>query len=33
MYIQVNDLPKIGELKRLYPQLYRDQPVMVTAAR
>jgi peptide-methionine (S)-S-oxide reductase len=33
LYIQVNDLPKIGQLKRVYPQLYRDRPVMVTAAR
>lgn len=33
MYIQVNDLPKIAQLKQLYPQLYRDAPVMVTAAR
>ncbi|HEY4113636.1 MAG TPA: peptide-methionine (S)-S-oxide reductase MsrA [Rhizomicrobium sp.] len=29
-YIQVNDLPKIANLKRLYPTLYRDTPVMVT---
>jgi peptide-methionine (S)-S-oxide reductase len=33
LYIQVNDVPKIGHLKQLYPQLYRDRPVMVTAAR
>jgi peptide-methionine (S)-S-oxide reductase len=33
LYIQVNDLPKIEHLKKLYPQLYRDRPVMVTAAR
>ncbi len=32
-YIQVNDQPKIEHLKQLYPQLYRDRPVMVTAAR
>ncbi|HEY1962802.1 MAG TPA: peptide-methionine (S)-S-oxide reductase MsrA [Rhizomicrobium sp.] len=32
-YIQVNDLPKIAQLKQLYPQLYRNMPVMVTAAR
>jgi len=31
MYIVVNDLPKIGNLKRIYPGLYRDTPVMVTA--
>ena len=33
LYIQVNDLPKIEHLKRLYPQLYRGSPVMVTASR
>jgi peptide-methionine (S)-S-oxide reductase len=33
LYIQVNDLPKIEHLKKLYPQLYRDRPVMVTASR
>jgi peptide-methionine (S)-S-oxide reductase len=32
-YIQVNDAPKIVQLKRLLPQLYRDAPVMVTASR
>ena len=32
-YIVYNDLPKIDALKRVYPQMYRDQPVMVTAAR
>jgi peptide-methionine (S)-S-oxide reductase len=31
-YIVYNDLPKIGELKRLFPDLYRDDPVLVTAA-
>ncbi|MGD0191186.1 MAG: peptide-methionine (S)-S-oxide reductase MsrA [Rhizomicrobium sp.] len=30
MYIVVNDLPKIGNLKRIYPALYRDAPVMVS---
>ena len=30
MYILVNDLPKIGNLKRIYPELYRDTPVMVS---
>jgi peptide-methionine (S)-S-oxide reductase len=29
-YIFVNDLPKIANLKRLFPQDYRDQPVMTT---
>jgi len=33
LYIQFNDLPKIAALKRLYANLYRDAPVMVTAAR
>jgi peptide-methionine (S)-S-oxide reductase len=28
-YIVYNDLPKIDNLKRFYPQLYRDKPVMV----
>ena len=31
-YIAFNDLPKIDALKRVYPQLYREKPVMVTAA-
>jgi peptide-methionine (S)-S-oxide reductase len=33
LYIQVNDLPKIGRLKQLYPQLYRDAPVRVADTR
>ena len=32
-YIVFNDMPKIDALKRVYPQLYRETPVMVTAAR
>ncbi len=28
-YIVINDLPKIGKLKRLYPQFYADRPVTV----
>ena len=28
-YIVQNDLPKIANLKRLYPQLYRDRPALV----
>ena len=32
-YIVFNDLPKIDALKRNYPQMYRDKPVMVTASR
>ncbi|MGA9796939.1 MAG: peptide-methionine (S)-S-oxide reductase MsrA [Rhizomicrobium sp.] len=30
-YIVVNDLPKIANLKRIYPQMYRNQPVMVAS--
>jgi peptide-methionine (S)-S-oxide reductase len=30
-YIVVNDMPKIYALKKVYPDLYREQPVMVTA--
>ena len=32
-YIVFNDLPKIDALKRVYPQLYRDKPVMLNAAK
>jgi len=32
LYIQINDLPKIGALKRMYPQLYRDRPVRLASA-
>jgi peptide-methionine (S)-S-oxide reductase len=32
-YIVDNDLPKIDDLKRLFPDLYRDDPVLVAAAR
>lgn len=31
-YIVVVDLPKIGELKRLFPDVYRAEPVLVSAA-
>jgi peptide-methionine (S)-S-oxide reductase len=31
-YIVVNDLPKIGNLKKLFPKRYRDKPVLTTAA-
>ena len=31
-YIAINDLPKIDELKRLLPSLYRADPVLVAAA-
>jgi peptide-methionine (S)-S-oxide reductase len=32
-YIAINDLPKIGELKRLFPGRYRDTPVLVRGRR
>ena len=31
-YIEVNDMPKIAALQRVWPALYRDQPVMLAAA-
>ncbi|MGE0242044.1 MAG: peptide-methionine (S)-S-oxide reductase MsrA [Parvibaculaceae bacterium] len=31
-YIVYNDLPKIANLKRLFPKLYRDDPVLVSEA-
>jgi peptide-methionine (S)-S-oxide reductase len=31
-YIAINDLPKIAELKRLFPDRYRETPVLVRAA-
>jgi peptide-methionine (S)-S-oxide reductase len=30
-YIVINDLPKIDELKRLFPEVYRGDPVLVAA--
>ena len=30
-YIVINDLPKIEDLKTFFPDLYRDDPVLVTA--
>jgi hypothetical protein len=27
----VNDLPKIENFKKMFPSLYRDTPVMITA--
>jgi peptide-methionine (S)-S-oxide reductase len=30
-YIAVNDMPKLNDLKRLFPELYRDQPVLMSA--
>jgi peptide-methionine (S)-S-oxide reductase len=32
-YIVRNDLPKIDALKRIYPELYRETPVMLSSAR
>jgi len=32
-YIVYNDLPKIANLKRVLPDLWRDQPVLVVAAK
>jgi peptide-methionine (S)-S-oxide reductase len=32
-YIAYNDLPKLENLKRLFPDLYRAKPVLVRAAR
>lgn len=31
-YIAINDLPKVAALKRLYPQSWRDRPVLVNAS-
>lgn len=28
-YISINDLPKVNQLKRLYPADYRDKPILV----
>ena len=30
-YIVINDLPKIANLKRVFPELYREEPVLVMA--
>jgi peptide-methionine (S)-S-oxide reductase len=32
-YIVINDLPKVDQLKRLYPALYRSEPALVSTAR
>ncbi|ADG17985.1 peptide methionine sulfoxide reductase [Paraburkholderia atlantica] len=32
-YIVFNDMPKIANLKRLFPSLYRDKPVLVQAGQ
>jgi peptide-methionine (S)-S-oxide reductase len=31
-YIVVNDLPKVADLERLFPERYRKDPVLVRAA-
>ena len=30
-YIEINDVPKLNDLKRLFPAAYREQPVLVLA--
>ena len=32
-YIVYNDLPKLANLKKLMPELYRDKPVLVSSSR
>jgi peptide-methionine (S)-S-oxide reductase len=32
-YIAINDMPKLGDLKRLFPDRYRATPVLVMATR
>ncbi len=32
-YIVINDLPKVENLKRLFPDVYREKPVLVMAAQ
>ena len=32
-YIMINDLPKVAELKRLFPQQYRSTPVLVRGSQ
>jgi peptide-methionine (S)-S-oxide reductase len=31
-YIAINDLPKVANLKTMFPELWRDPPVTVAAA-
>ena len=31
-YIAINDLPKVHELAKMFPDLYRDKPVLVNMA-
>jgi peptide-methionine (S)-S-oxide reductase len=28
-YIEINDMPKVNGLKQLFPDLYRDKPVLM----
>jgi peptide-methionine (S)-S-oxide reductase len=30
-YIEINDMPKVNDLKQFFPDVYRDQPVLVLA--
>ncbi|HET7131249.1 MAG TPA: peptide-methionine (S)-S-oxide reductase, partial [Gammaproteobacteria bacterium] len=30
-YIVINDIPKVENLERVFPSLYRDKPVLVQA--
>lgn len=32
-YIAINDMPKLDDLKRMFPQDYRAEPVLVTASK
>jgi peptide-methionine (S)-S-oxide reductase len=32
-YIVINDLPKVANLKREFPQIYVDEPVLVAASK
>lgn len=32
-YIVINDLPKVENLKRIFPNVYREEPVLVMAAQ
>lgn len=32
-YIEINDMPKVNGLKQLFPDLYRDQPVLMLTDR
>jgi peptide-methionine (S)-S-oxide reductase len=33
LYIMYNDLPKVEDLKALFPEVYRDDPVLVSEAK